>query len=291
MTIDHLPPAASATEVAAALERAGAVIVDRLVAPAVLDRARDELAPWLETTPLGPDGFAGRRTRRTGGLIARSATCRELVMHPLALAATRELLTGATSFQLHLTQVIAIGPDEPAQKVHRDQWAYDFFPFRKGYEVQCNTIWAMTDFTEENGATRVIPGSNHFDDGLDLDGSDSVPAEMEQGSVLFYTGSVYHGGGANRSSATRYGVNITYNRSWLRQEENQYLSVPLEIARTLPLELLRLMGYARGAYALGYVDDLRDPIAVVRPDVEQGGFGGLDAAIARSREEFGSGRD
>jgi hypothetical protein len=288
MTLEHLPPSARPTEVLAALGRDGAVIVDRLVPTELMERARAELAPWLEATPFGPDGFSGRRTRRTGGLVGRSATCRELVMHPLVLDATRELLTGATSFQLHLTQVIAIGPDEPAQKIHRDQWAYDFFPFHKGYEVQCNTIWAMTDFTEENGATRVIAGSNHFDDGLDLDGSDSVPAEMVQGSVLFYTGSVYHGGGANRSTATRYGVNITYNRSWLRQEENQYLSVPLEVARTLPLELLRLMGYARGAYALGYVDDLRDPIEVVRPDVQSTGFGGLEEAVRRSREQFGS---
>ena len=99
---------------------------------------------------------------------------------------------------------------------------------------------------------------------------------MTKGSVLLYTGAVYHGGGANRSDATRVGINITYNVSWLRQEENQYLSVPLEIARTLPVDLLRLMGYARGAYALGYVDDLRDPIAVVRPD--------LAAAVSATRK-------
>lgn len=287
MSIEHLSATATPAEVSVALGRDGAVVVDRLVAPEVMDRIRSELAPWLDATPFGTDGFSGHRTRRTGGLIGRSETCRDLVQHPLVLETTRGLLSGATSFQLHLTQVIAIGPGEPAQKIHRDQWAYDFFPFRKGYEVQCNTIWAMTDFTEANGATRIIPGSNHFDDGLDLDGSTSVPAEMERGSVLFYTGSLYHGGGANRSDAERAGINITYNRSWLRQEENQYLSVPLEIARTLPVELLRLMGYARGAYALGYVDDLRDPIEVVRPDLREAGFGGLGNAVRRSREEFG----
>ena len=80
---------------------------------------------------------------------------------------------------------------------------------------------------------------------------------------------------ANRSPETRTGVNITYDVAWLRQEENQYLSVPLEVARTLPVELLRLMGYARGAYALGYVDDLRDPIAVVRPELSSSGFGDM----------------
>jgi hypothetical protein len=289
MGIEHLPATSAAADVATALARDGVVIVDRLVAPEVMDRARDELAPWLEATPCGPDEFSGRRTRRTGGLVARSATCRDLVMHPLALATTKALLADATSFQLHLTQVIAIGPGEPAQKIHRDQWAFDFYPFRKGYEVQCNTIWAMSDFTEENGATRVIPGSNHFDDGLALDDSPSAAAEMTKGSVVFYTGSVYHGGGANRSSETRYGINLTYNRSWLRQEENQYLSVPIEIARTLPEDLLRLLGYARGAYALGYVDDLRDPIELVRPELRDGGFGGdggLERALEKSREEF-----
>jgi hypothetical protein len=288
MSIEHLPATATPAEVVAVLGRDGAVVVDRLAAPETMDRVQSELAPWFAATSFGTDGFSGRRTRRTGGLVGRSETCRELVMHPLVLETTRALLSGATSFQLHLTQVITIGPGEPAQKIHRDQWAYDFFPFRKGYEVQCNTIWAMTDFTEANGATRIIPGSNHFEDGLDLDGSSSEPAEMARGSVLFYTGSLYHGGGANRSDAERAGINITYNRSWLRQEENQYLSVPLEIARTLPVELLRLMGYARGAYALGYVDDLRDPIEVVRPDLREAGFGGLSAAVERSREEFGA---
>jgi ectoine hydroxylase-related dioxygenase (phytanoyl-CoA dioxygenase family) len=142
----------------------------------------------------------------------------------------------------------------------------------------------MTDFTAENGATRLVPGSNHFEDKLQFHEKDSEPAEMEKGSVLFYTGSVYHGGGANRSEATRTGINITYNVSWLRQEENQYLSVPLEIARTLPVELLRLMGYARGAYALGYVDDLRDPIEVVRPDLRSAGLGDAETA-QRVREQ------
>jgi ectoine hydroxylase-related dioxygenase (phytanoyl-CoA dioxygenase family) len=102
---------------------------------------------------------------------------------------------------------------------------------------------------------------------------DTEPAEMARGSVVFYSGSVYHGGGANRSPATRIGLNITYAVAWLRQEENQYLSVPREVAETLPVDLLRLMGYDRGAYALGYIDDLRDPIEAVRPGTGTIGFG------------------
>jgi hypothetical protein len=284
MRLEHLPATATADQLAAVLARDGAAVVDRLVLPEVMARAHAELAPWLEATGPGPDDFSGRRTRRTGGLVARSATCRELVMHPLVLGTVGAVLAHATRFQLHLTQVIAIGPGEPAQVIHRDQWAYDFFPFPAGYEVQCNTIWAMTDFTAENGATRVIPGSNHAADRLEFGEADTVAAEMAQGSVLFYTGSLYHGGGANRSTATRYGVNITYNLSWLRQEENQYLSVPREVARDLPVELLRLIGYARGAYALGYVDDLRDPIEVVRPDLARSGLGDLERAQDRLRD-------
>ena len=92
--------------------------------------------------------------------------------------------------------------------------------------------------------------------------------------MLFYNGAVYHGGGANRSDAPRRGINITYNVSWLRQEENQYLTIPREVAREFPEELQRLIGYRQGAYALGYIDDLRDPIAVLRDDAAIIGFGG-----------------
>src|SRR5579863_5995897 len=272
MSIKHLPVSASSDEICAALADDGCVVVDRVVRPEVMDEIADEMRPFTEKTPIGADDFSGRRTRRTGGLVARSPKSRDLVMNPTVLGAVAKMLGHATSFQLHLTQTIAIGPGEPAQTIHRDQWAFDFFPFPKGYEVQCNTIWAMTDFTEENGATRVIPGSNRYDDKLRFSEADTEPAEMKKGSVLFYSGSIYHGGGANRSNSTRSGINITYNVSWLRQEENQYLSCPPEIARTLPVELLRLMGYRLGAYALGYVDDLRDPIEVVRPDLARNGF-------------------
>ena len=282
MEIRHLPATASPEELAQALGDDGAVIVDRLVGPAVLDRARRELDPFLAATPFGPDRFAGRRTKRTGALIARSETCRGLIVHPLVLAAVDKVLSHSSGFQLHLTQVISIDPGEPAQKIHRDQWAFAFFPFPKGYEVSCNTLWAMTDFTEENGATRVIPGSHRLDDRLELDGAETVPAEMERGSVLLYTGSLYHGAGANRSDHTRRGVNLTYSVSWLRQEENQYLAVPLDVARTLPVDLLRLMGYSRGAYALGYVDDLRDPIEVLRPDLGSTGLGEKEAGVRRA---------
>ena len=182
MTVERLSADTTGTRVAEVLARDGCVIVERLVPRATLDRARTELEPYVTSTAFGPDEFSGRRTKRTGGLLLRSPTCRELVMHPLVLDATRASLVDATSFHLHLTQVIAIGPGEPGQTIHRDQWAFDFFPFPKGYEVQCNTIWAMTDFTAENGATRVIPGSNHYEDRREFTHDQCEAAAMPAGS-------------------------------------------------------------------------------------------------------------
>ncbi len=278
MPIQHVAPADGPERIAEVLKEDGCVVVDRLVEREQLDRTRAELAPYLEATSPGMDEFSGPCTRRTGGLIARSERARELIMHPQILAGVGKVLGHAKNYQLHLTQVIAIGPGETAQAIHRDQWAFDFFPFPRGYEVQCNTLWAMTDFTEENGATRLIPGSHLRGDKLRFQAKDTEPAEMQAGSVLFYTGALYHGGGANRSDAVRYGLNITYAVAWLRQEENQYLSVPLEIARDLPVPLLKLMGYTRGAYALGYVDDLRDPLEVVKAGGASKRFGDLPSA-------------
>jgi hypothetical protein len=278
MPVKHLPPDTTPSVVAEIVKEEGAVVVDALASSDLMDSIEAELRPYLDVTPLGPDDFSGFLTRRTGSLIARSPTARQLVMHPLALGTTSELLAHATNFQLHLTQAIAIGPGQPAQAIHKDRWAFDFFPFPTGYEVQCNTIWALTDFTEANGATRVVLGSSTADDSLPFTQDDTEPAEMERGSVVFYSGSVNHGGGANQTDQVRIGLNITYNLAWLRQEENQYLATPREIAETLPVELLRLMGYDRGAYALGYIDDLRDPIEAILPGYGDVGFAVADKA-------------
>ena len=205
MPVAHLSRDARPEEAAALVGRDGAVVVDDVAETALLDRIEGELRPYFDATPSGPDDFSGRRTRRTGSLVARSPSCRELIQHPLGLGAARALLEHATNIQLHLTQAIAIGPGETAQPIHRDQWAFDFFPFPQGYEVQCNTIWAMTDFTEENGATRVVVGSNHAADKLSFGHDDTVPAEMRRGSVLLYSGSV---------AATSWGTERYWFSSW-----------------------------------------------------------------------------
>jgi len=274
MSVTHLPPTAAGSEIAEVMRRDGAVIVDDVVHDATLDAFFGEMQPFVDSTSAGSDDFSGRSTRRTGGLLARSAVAQDLVMHPTVIATCDDFLSHVTSYQLHLTQIIDIGPHSPAQQIHRDQWAFDFFEFPTGYDVQCNTIWAGDDFTEANGATRLVVGSNQREDKLRFGIEDSVPAEMSRGSVLFYSGSVYHGGGENKTDAHRRAINITYNVSFLRQEENQYLTVPREVAATFPEDLQRLMGYRLGAYALGYIDDLRDPISVLRDAADPvGSFG------------------
>ena len=289
MPVTHLSRDATPDEICGVLGRDGAVVIDALVEPAVIDSILDELKPHLEATPHGDEDFTGTTTRRTGALVARSKTCREeLVTHPLVLATTQQLLGHATNFQLHLTQVISIGPGETPQPIHRDQWAFDFYPFEAGYEVQCNTIWAGTDFTEENGGTRVVVGSNNAEDRLQYTVEDTEAVEMTKGSCLLYTGSVYHGGGPNRSDAYRSGINITYNVAWLRQEENQYLAVPHDLARTFDDDLCRLLGYARGAYALGYVGDIQDALAWLRGSTEPGSSFGDDITLEKAAQKLQS---
>jgi hypothetical protein len=271
MRVPVLERDAAIDDVEAAIREAGCAVVERLATVEQMNAIEAELEPFLSATATGGDDFTGFQTRRTGALLARSVGFRDLAAHPVVIGVLDRVLGDhATSYQLHLTQVIDIGPGAPAQIVHRDQWAFDFFPFPSGFEVECHTMWAMNDFTEANGATRVIPGSHRWEDKLRPSVDDTIAAEMPKGSVLLYVGSLYHGGGANDSSASRRGVNVGYTLSWLRQEENQYLACPPEVARELPEDLARLAGYRRGAYALGYYGDLHDPFDAVRGESSEG---------------------
>jgi ectoine hydroxylase-related dioxygenase (phytanoyl-CoA dioxygenase family) len=249
-------------DIAKVLREDGCVIISDLVPDELMDQVTAELEPYIEATRGGDTEFLGHATRRTGALIARSPGARTLVTNPTILN-TLDLALGdhGSTFQVDLTQLVDIGPGEPAQQIHRDQWSFDNFPFPRGFEAEISTMWAVTDFTEEMGATRVIVGSHLWqDEPPEVDAALTTGAVMAKGSVLLYVGSIYHGGGANQSDVHRIGINIGYSLGWLRQEENQYLACPPEIARTLPEGLLRLMGYQRGSVALGYVDDLREPL-------------------------------
>ncbi|MBY0402193.1 phytanoyl-CoA dioxygenase family protein, partial [Myxococcota bacterium] len=157
---------------------------------------------------------------------------------------------------------------------HRDRYLWSRHHLPREIEPMLNVMWALTDFTERNGATRVIPGSQHWDWDRPASKDETIAAEMPMGSMLLYTGSVLHGGGENRSEAPRIGMNITYVLGWLRQEENQYLSCPPEIACTLAPELQALLGYTVGNGGLGYFSPLvpsKDHPDTLPPEAAVGG--------------------
>jgi ectoine hydroxylase-related dioxygenase (phytanoyl-CoA dioxygenase family) len=251
-SLRHLPADAAPETIAALLDSDGALILDGVLDRAGMDRVRGEIDPYIDATADGRDSFTGHQTTRTGALVARSPACRDLVMHPAMLAACDVFLKRACDrYQLHLTQVIRIKPGQPRQPLHRDRLAWGGF-LPASIEPQFNTIWAMTDFTQENGATQIVPGSPTWPESRKAQPHEIGYAEMKAGSVLLYSGSVIHSGGENRADHDRIGINITYCLGWLRQEENQYLSCPPSIARTLDKKLQALLGYSMGSYALGY---------------------------------------
>jgi ectoine hydroxylase-related dioxygenase (phytanoyl-CoA dioxygenase family) len=270
-SIPRFDRAATAGEVSDALLAHGAAIIESLVDTLLCGQLADELQPWIERTPTGADDFSGVNTRRTGALLTRAPASAALVAHPLVLdVVERSLWPKKTTFQLHLTQAIAIGPGSPAQYLHRDHWCFDFFPFPRDVDVEVSTMWALTDFTEASGATRVVPDSHRTVDEVRYAPTDTLPAEMPQGSVVLYLGSTVHGGGQNLTDHTRIGVNIDYVLGWLRQEENQYLSYSLDEVRAMPERVQRLLGYEPGAYALGYLDGGRSPMTLLAGDAGDG---------------------
>ncbi len=239
-------------------EDGGAILVD--AAPENnLDNFVSELEPYLATTPYGRDDFTGHKTRRTGALIARMPSSHNFVMDDRVLSLAKAFLSPYTEkITLHLSQATTIYPDEEAQLIHRDRFAWGTH-IPKVIEPQFNTLWAITDFTAENGATRIVPGSQNWSWDKEAKPDQIVQAEMSRGSVLLYTGTVLHGGGQNKSKNPRVGLNLTYCLAWLRQQENQYLSCPPHIAKSLDEELQELIGYTQGTYGLGYFSDPEKP--------------------------------
>ncbi|OEV06453.1 phytanoyl-CoA dioxygenase [Streptomyces nanshensis] len=259
---DRFDKNAALEDVMRSLHENGYAIVENVLPHETVDALLAEMEPWIEATPFGPDAFAGQRTKRTGSLVARSATGRDLITHPLCKGVAGELLNSSTEFQLSQTQLISAYPGSVAQKMHKDELVWDFFPFAVDHHVMCQFFWALTDFTEDNGATRVVPGSDALSPG-EVGEEDSIPVLMPKGSVFIFSGKVVHGGGTNRSDAVRQGLILSYCSGWVRQEENQYLVAPPELARTLPEDLLKVIGYQQGCFAMGYAGDIEEPMDVL----------------------------
>jgi hypothetical protein len=245
-----LPNDAAIDDVMANIQRDGAVILKGMMTRGQIAELSDELRPYIAVTKPGRENFSGFKTTRTGALAARSSRVRRTIVDERILAiCDRVLLPNCERYQVNVTHIIRIGPGEVAQVMHRDRLSWKHL---KGIEPQLNTIWAISDFTLENGATRVVPGSYAWPSERTAEPHEVAYAEMERGSVLVYTGSVLHSGGTNQTQDYRVGMNLTYCLGWLRQEENQYLSCPPEIARTFEPRLQALMGYASGGYGLGF---------------------------------------
>jgi ectoine hydroxylase-related dioxygenase (phytanoyl-CoA dioxygenase family) len=247
-----LPATADQTDILSVLEQDGAVILSDMLTLDEVDQVLSETLPYIEASRNGRDELNGFMTSRTGAVVARMPVCTELITNQSVLKAARTFLAPYCSrIQLHVSQLIRIRPGETKQAIHRDRWAWPG-DHLKHVEPLFNTLWAITDFTTENGATQILPGSTGWPDDRVGKESEIVRAEMKRGSVLLYTGTVFHGAGANESNSDRIGLRATYSLAWLRQEENQFLSCPPEVAKTLSTELQDLLGYTLGSYALGY---------------------------------------
>lgn len=266
-TIPRLPATATPEDMVSHLKRHGCCIVERLIDKDTVRAINEELAGPVAATPASKFPAPGQKTRRTGALIALSPHAHGLIAHPTVTGAARLLLKEhSRTIQLAVTQHISVDPGEQRGALHRDECAWDLPPFAEPIEVEMSTLWALDDFTSENGATLIAPGSHVQPGDPESFETKTVAAEMPAGSVAIYTGRTVHGSGANATGQARRAAHITYCVDWLRQKENQFLAVPPEIARTLDPELQALAGYAMGAFALGYTRNFEDPRVALFPD-------------------------
>ena len=268
MTISQVPSlaaSAGADEVVEALDEHGCIVIERLIGEAAVAKLTTELGPHLEAEGTGVGEITGYRTKRVSRMLAKVPTYGELAVNPLILAMVETILgPRCQNLQIGVTQAISIGPGEKAQALHRDDGVFPFS--HPGPECLVNMMWSLTAFTRENGATRAVLGSNHWPDEREPGADDAVvQAVMPPGSVFIYLGSTYHGGGANRSADWRTGMLLGYSLGWLRQEENQYLAVPLEVTAKMPEQLQRLLGYALHPPYLGHYE-LGDPKLLLEDD-------------------------
>ncbi len=243
-------PDATPALVAAAVERDGYALVEGLLDEAAVAGARADLRRVLDRTPLGRNEFEGHRTRRIYALFAKTRVMDGPATHPLVLGTLDRLL--GPHYQFSAPVGIDIGPGEVAQPLHRDEQVHPVPAPHPTLVV--NTMWALDDFTAENGATLVLPGSHRWGDELPDPLPTPVPATMPAGSVLFYPGNLVHGGGANATDRPRLGVILEYVVAWLRPQENHCLAVPREVAAALPERLQELLGYNIFPPFVGYVD-------------------------------------
>jgi ectoine hydroxylase-related dioxygenase (phytanoyl-CoA dioxygenase family) len=244
-------------EMSERLAESGCLVITDLADAATREAVTRELAPHFEEAPVktsddSKDFYPGH-TRRVTALVSRSPAVGGLILDPtVAGLCAGALGQGDKAYQLHVTAGLMVGPGARAQILHREEDPFRFFPLPRPNLILA-TMWAISDFSAENGATLIVPGSHRWDADRKAEPDEVVSAEMPAGAILFWSGGTLHGAGENRCNDWRYGVILTYSLAWLRQEENQYLDVPLHVAKQLSPELRAMIGYDMHE-ALGFFD-------------------------------------
>ncbi|WP_330255744.1 phytanoyl-CoA dioxygenase family protein [Nocardia sp. NBC_00565] len=263
VALRHVAPTTSVSEILEIVDADGAVIIEGFLSPDQVRRVNAEIDPALEKLGAGSKhddeftaDFHGAQTKRLTNLITLSETFRnEIIDHDL-LHALGEAVYRVESGDHWMTtaQVIEIGPGNKAQLLHRDLENNHFAigMGKTGPMVMVNFLIALTDFTEENGATRIIPGSNQWDDYEDRGTPEmTIAAEMKAGDVIFFNGKVSHGGGANvTDSEYRRGLTIPLQPAFLTPEEAYPFLLDLELVKTLSPRVQKLIGF-RSLYPKG----------------------------------------
>ena len=236
------------------LEERGYVIVPNAIGGSTIGRLREQLDPYLQGELMGRNDFEGFASERVYNLLAKAPAVAELVEHEAVLAVADRFLQ--PSYLLSAALAVHLHPGETAQGWHQDDALGAPPPPRPVQGV--STIWALDDFTADNGATDVIPGSHRWEapapGGEEMDRL-AETLEMRAGSVAIFPGTLYHRGGANRSDRKRLGMTIQYCQPWLRQLENLMLGVPPALAARYSERVQELVGYSlvEGTF-VGYVD-------------------------------------
>jgi ectoine hydroxylase-related dioxygenase (phytanoyl-CoA dioxygenase family) len=231
----------------------GYTILEGVLAPDLVDSLNDDLMRLERAFDVAPAGnsFEGAQTIRIYNLLAFGALYERVPVHAEVLPVVEAVLDpGCLVSSL---SSISILPGERAQPIHADD---QLIPLPKPHvPTVCNTMWALTDFTEANGATRLVPGSHLLDHSPDYGAEyPSIAAEMEKGSVLVWVGSLWHGGGANTTTERRVGIAMNYCAGWIRQQENQQLGIPREIAAQFSPRLRELCGYGIYNMLIGHIN-------------------------------------
>lgn len=235
----------------AALDRDGYLVIEQLISQQVRAYIAAAVSPLLG--PVGRNIFEGHHTQRVYSLLTKTRIVDHLAEHPRVLALLGRLLM--PNYLLSQLQAIQIGPEETAQFLHYDDGMYPV-P-RPRAALSAATIWAITDFTADNGATVVIPGSHRWDDTRrPTEDDERVSVVMPAGSVVFFLGTLWHGGGANTSSQSRLAVTAQYCEPWLRPQEAFTLSTRPEVIQVVSEDLRRMLGYSIHPPFMGMVDGM-----------------------------------